>query len=281
MGAHRSPQVKPKPHRAHRHARLPQQERGHHHCAAPELIMDDVLDVDELCCDVDVDELYRQRHPPRKCRFATPEIIASAVSTALLIGACLGVLRGMPSALMHDVTSEMPVDVMRGAAPSARVSGAAAMDEVPAPARPPPRAAYPIGDVLASLSVGWAQHLPPPLPPWTPPLSPQPTAPQSSPPSSPTPRLPRGGPWPPMSRPWPPMSPPAPTHPPPSGAGVINTRMTSADGVVVHMLDGYIFAGSDPSGKAGDGQYATLGAVCGSIIQARMHTCMRLACACA
>ena len=73
----------------------------------------------------------------------------------------------------------------------------------------------------------------------------------------------------PPSSPQPPRSPPSPIAPPTS-ADAINLRMASKDGVLLHMLDNYIFV-DDVAGFAGRGRFGALDSVCASIIQMQQH----------
>ena len=107
----------------------------------------------------------------------------------------------------------------------------------------------------------------PSITPYSPP-PPQKPAPTKPPPPSPGPLSP---PWAPST---PPSAPPPPPAPPPSAAAIINSRMDSADGVIVHQNDGYIFdiGKGDMSGRAGRGSHGALNVVSCSIIQARQRT---------
>ena len=77
-------------------------------------------------------------------------------------------------------------------------------------------------------------------------------------------------PWAPPTPPQPPTVPPSPRFPPSSADG-INERMSSRTGVLVHLLDGYIFVGNDVAGVAGHGRFARLGTISGTLILARQR----------
>ena len=75
----------------------------------------------------------------------------------------------------------------------------------------------------------------------------------------------------PPSAPAPPAPPPRPVAPP-SSADAINAAMATERGVLVHLLDNYIFVNGDQTGRAGrSAAYSRLGTISGSIIMTKQR----------
>lgn len=74
----------------------------------------------------------------------------------------------------------------------------------------------------------------------------------------------------PPSVPHPPAPPPRPIHPP-SSASVINARFATDAGVLVHLLDSYIFVDGEVSGLSGQGRFGQLGTISATIILQRQR----------